>query len=242
MFETKLFFKIWVVVSLFFLSCFLNAQNSEFEKLKGSWVCVTQYGNVNLSFNSDSQLAFDGEVAGYSLAGNVINVHNEYGDIAYPYRFQEEYLIVDFPEGYSMLFNKVNQNNQNNQVQSQNESTTGSGGANNLYGRLCYWSGSSNYYSSDDYSSYSSTEWVYFDGQGNFSYGSESSFSNNAGLGYGDNSNPSQLGTYNIQGNQVILRFNDGSVVNLNINMRQDNGQITELMYGKKLYATSLCN
>jgi hypothetical protein len=39
----------------------------------------------------------------------------------------------------------------------------------------------------------------------------------------------------------VILTAADGSSTEVKINMRQSDGRITELMYGKKLFAAGLC-
>ncbi len=107
-----------------------------------------------------------------------------------------------------------------------------------LQGTLCSWSGSSSGYGS---SSYSRSTRVYFDGQGNFSYSSEASFSGDAGIAYGGDQGSGQSGTYRVVGNQVHLQFNDGTSGIAQINMQQDDGRITELMYEGTLYATGLC-
>lgn len=44
-----------------------------------------------------------------------------------------------------------------------------------------------------------------------------------------------------VQGNAVNLRLEDGSELRAQVNMRQDDGRITELMINGKLWATSLC-
>lgn len=115
---------------------------------------------------------------------------------------------------------------------------SGSGQEYLLQGTLCSWSGSSSGYGN---SSYSRSTKVYFDGQGNFSYSSEASFSGDAGIAYGGDQGSGQGGTYRIVGNQVYLQFNDGTSGVAQINMQQDDGRITELMYEGTLYATGLC-
>lgn len=114
----------------------------------------------------------------------------------------------------------------------------GSGQEYLLQGNLCSWSGSSSGYGN---SSSSSSTRVYFDGQGNFSYSSESSFSGDAGMAYGGNQGAGNGGTYRVAGNQVRLQFNDGTTGVAQINMQQDDGRITELMYEGTLYGAGLC-
>jgi hypothetical protein len=103
-----------------------------------------------------------------------------------------------------------------------------------VQGRFCTYGGSSG-----GGSSYSRTGWAQFDGQGNFSYGSESSFSSGAGMGYGGG--PGGGGRYRVQGNVVLLQFSDGSQGQARVNMQQNDGRITELYYGSDLYSPALC-
>lgn len=112
----------------------------------------------------------------------------------------------------------------------------GGGGGNEwqVQGRFCTYGGSSG-----GGSSYSRTGWAQFDGQGNFSYGSESSFSSGAGMGYGGG--PGGGGRYRVQGNVVLLQFSDGSQGQARVNMQQNDGRITELYYGSDLYSPALC-
>ena len=119
--------------------------------------------------------------------------------------------------------------------QGNNQQTTGGGLTWQLKGALCSWSGSSN-----SSSSYSRTQKIVFDGHGNFQFGSESSFSSNAGIAYGGNPNI-KTGKYNVGESTVTLYYQDGDIYEFKINMRQDNGMITELMYSGTLYATGLC-
>jgi hypothetical protein len=112
----------------------------------------------------------------------------------------------------------------------------GGGGGNEwqLRGRFCTYGGSSG-----GGSSYSRTGWAQFDGQGSFSYGSESSFSSGAGMGYGGG--PGGGGRYRVQGNVVLLQFSDGSQGQARVNVQQNDGRITELYYGSDLYSPALC-
>ena len=74
-----------------------------------------------------------------------------------------------------------------------------------------------------------------------FSYGSEASFSGEAGMAYSGDQSPGNRGTYSVQGNRIHLRFSDGSSALATVHMRQNNGAITEVMYEGTLYATGLC-
>jgi hypothetical protein len=198
-------------------------------KPTGNWLCQSEYGNVSLNFISDNQLMYDGEKLNYTISGNTLRVNSEYGWVDYPFELDGKQLIITFPEGYRLLFNQVEAN--------QNKGFSGSDGNAYLSGTLCEYGSSSSY---STYSSYSHTNWVYFDGNGNFKYGSQSSYSGDGGS-YNGGDSP-ETGTYKISGNQVFLTFTDGTSVKLTINIKQDDGRITELMYGDKLYATSLCD
>ena len=60
-------------------------------------------------------------------------------------------------------------------------------------------------------------------------------------MAYVGNQGAGNGGTYRVVGNQVHLQFNDGTTGVAQINMQQDDGRITELMYEGTLYATGLC-
>jgi len=81
-----------------------------------------------------------------------------------------------------------------------NRLTEESGATWQLRGTLCSWSGSSN-----SSSGYSRTRKLVFDGQGNYQFGSEASFSSGAGIAYGGNPNV-ETGTYTVGESTVTLR------------------------------------
>ncbi len=207
---------------------------SQSAKLSGNWLCRSEYGSVSLNFLSNKLLEYDGERYQYTVSGNTLNVYTEDGLVQYPFQLDGTQLIIAFPEGYSLLFNKIKKSSAG-----QNTGPAASPGGRFLKGTLCEYGSSSSYSS---YSSYSHTNWVYFDGNGHFQYGSESSYSGSAGGAYGSDSDPANRGTYKISGNNVYLTFQDGTSVTLTVHFVQDNGHITELMYGEKLYAAGLCD
>jgi hypothetical protein len=207
-------------------------QGQQGSNLIGTWIFQNQQGQLVLEFKSASQLTFNGEATQYQLRQGVIQAMGDYGWIDYPYTLNQGVLTITFPDGTQIPFTKSSSTAMNQQGANQQG---GGGSAWQLRGALCSYSGSSN-----DYSSYSRTQKIVFDGQGNFQVGSEASFSSGDGIAYGGNPNVS-TGTYAVGENTVTLYYQDGSVYEFKINMRQNNGMITELMYSGTLYATGLC-
>jgi len=168
----------------------------------------------------------------------IIQAMGDYGWIDYPYSLSQGSLTITFPDGSQIPFTKTssipaNQQNMNQEV--VNQQNTGGSSTWQLKGSLCSWSGSSS-----SSSSYSRTQKLVFDGQGNFKFGSESSFSSGAGMAYGDNPNV-KSGRYSVGDRTVTLSYQNGDVFEFKINMRQNSGMITELMYNGTLYASGLC-
>jgi hypothetical protein len=115
-------------------------------------------------------------------------------------------------------------------------------GAQLLRGSLCSYSGGS---------TASWTKRVNFDGRGHCSAGSEMAFGgqftdqggNNTGSyvgGAGNQYAANAGGTYTVSGNTVTVRL-EGSVYTCTVNMRQNDGRITELMCDGKLFGAGLC-
>lgn len=210
--------------------------------LSGRWMFQNQQGQLILEFISANQLSFNGETTQYQLKEGIIQAMGDYGWIDYPYNLIQGTLTITFPDGTNIPFTKVsatsNQQYQNQQGMNQQDSgrqSAGGGAAWQLRGILCSWSGSSN-----SSSGYSRTRKLVFDGQGNYQFGSEASFSSGAGIAYGGNPNV-ETGTYTVGESTVTLRNSSGESFQFRINMRQDNGMITELMFDGTLYATGLC-
>lgn len=211
--------------------------------LAGKWMFQSQQGQLTLEFLSSNQLVFNGETTTYQMKEGVIQAMGDYGWIDYPYTLQQGRLTITFPDGTQIPFVRTtsmpaqqDMNQQGMYQQGMNQQANAGGQVWQLRGTLCMWAGSS-----DSNSGYSRTEKISFDGQGNFTYGKESSFSSDAGIAYGSNPNV-QRGTYSVEERYVILKFQTGETYKVEINMRQDNGMITELMYNGQLYATALCD
>jgi frataxin-like iron-binding protein CyaY len=217
-----------------------TGQGQQSSGLSGKWLFQNQQGQLVLEFLTANQLIFNGETAQYQLKEGAIQVMGDYGWIDYPYTLNQGLLTITFPDGSRFPFAKapsaaapgqygINQQNVNQQ-------TAGVGLEWQLNGSLCSWSGSSS-----STSSYSRTQKIVFDGKGNFQFGSEASFSSNAGIAYSGNPNV-ETGTYRVGENTVTLFFKSGETYQVKINMRQNNGTITELMHSGTLYAKGLCN
>ncbi len=188
------------------------------QSLLGSWQCG---GGASIIFHSQNQLEFNGSPAQFELVPGAIRVQEDNGLVNYPYTLKGNNLRVQFPDGSKL----------------QCARTAGQAGGQEhlLKGKLCSYSSSGSGYSG---SSYSSSRWAYFDGRGNFSYGSESNFSSNAGLYSG--SNPGAKGRYRVAGNTIKLHFDDGSTDSATVTFR-NGSQITELAYGGSHYAMGMC-
>jgi hypothetical protein len=222
------------------VTLFLNLQQDARGRISGS-----------ISSSIGMQLQLEGEVQGEVAMG--ICSDNQ-GAVFFEAYFQGNQLVFsmiepdqnnmpDYNRSQQLLFSRSTGSQPQAYPQTfpqpqQQRQPVGSGQEYLLQGTLCSWSGSSSGYGN---SSYSSSTRVYFDGQGNFSYSSESSFSGDAGIAYGGNQGAGNGGTYRVVGNQVQLQFNDGTTGVAQINMQQDDGRITELMYEGTLYATGLC-
>lgn len=209
------------------LSCY--AQVFCQQSLIGTWKYETVYGVTQITFNKDNTVIIDGETSKYVIQGNYIIVDDAYGSYSYPYQFRNGNLVLTFQDGSEVEFQKAGQ------VSRQHTETQG-GNVGQLYGKLCFYSGSSS-----TYSSYSRMEYIYFDGNGRFQFWKETSYSSDAGLAYGSDQDPNYVGSYSVNGNVVTMTFDSGHTNTLKVYMRQNNGRITELMYKDKLYATGLC-
>ena len=215
-----------------------TGQGQQASNLSGRWLFQSQQGELTLEFLSANQLSFNGETIQYQLKDGIVQVMGDNGWIDYPYTLNQGTLTITFPDGTRFPFTRASSTAANplrmNQ-QGMNQQTTAGGSTWQLKGSLCSWSGSSN-----SSSSYSRTQKIVFDGQGNFQVGSESSFSSGDGIAYGGNPN-AKAGSYSVGEGNVTLRYQDGDVYEFKIKIREGDGRITCLDYNGTLYATSLC-
>jgi len=173
-----------------------------------------------------SIVTINGQSYESSISSDVLRVDQD----IYTYTLNGDQLLLTHTDGTRFQF-------QRSECSGTGGASTGGGSTGNewmLQGTLCTWGGSSG-----GSSSYSRTAWVQFDGQGHFSYGSESSFGSDAGFAYGGSG--TNTGTYRIVGDQVQLMFTDGSSDVAQVKRREGDGSITALSYNGDLYGPELC-
>ncbi len=199
--------------------------------LLGQWQCQGDDGPVLLEFQSASRLIFDGEPSRYSLQPGIIVVEEEFGPVPYPYLLQGDKLTVQFPDGEALRCTRAAARRA-----APAAPPAAAGSSAQIKGRMCNWGGSSSSYSGSGY--YRITTMV-FDGAGGVVYSNEATFGSDAGGYYGKSGGTP--GTYQVSGDTVHIRLQDGSTTTARVNMRQKDGRITELMINGKLWAGALC-
>jgi hypothetical protein len=215
-----------------------NKQSSPQSELIGNW----QATNGAITSFDQQYMTIAGSPYRYSVQGNIITVYDQANNtMTYKYQVKANqlYLYVEGTGTYTLtkVANGQQTVNVNRGYSANQAQGSGNSAANaKLYGTFCSYS-SSGYSGS---SSYSTTEHVSFDGRGHYRYGSESSYSGN-GDGYagGDGG---YSGTYNVQGNTILLTASDGSQYKVTVFFVQDSGEITEVKYDDTVYAKSLCD
>lgn len=200
---------------------------------------------IQVAFDSSGSANIDGQVFKYTVAPpNVLNLQDQFGSQdSYQYQFTQNNLTLTYSDGSSFVCQKNKGgplNRASGSTGSVTMATPAQGGGNEwqLQGSFCNWSGSSSSYSG---SSYSSTRRVNYDGRGRWSFGAESSFSNNAGFGYGGGGTDNS-GSYRIQGNAIYYTTDAGEQGVAQVNMQQNDGRITEIKIDGALYAPQLCD
>jgi hypothetical protein len=216
------------VFSFIFILLTVNMQAQK-KKLYGSW----KASNGAITTFTDQTMTMAGTTYYYTVQKNYIMVYNDYGQsMQYKYQVKGNKLYLYVKGAGSYVLKKVKRNKKTGYGKQVNSAANA-----RLYGSFCTYS-SSGYSGS---SSYSTTKTVSFDGQGHYSYGSQSSYSG-GGDGY-SGGNGGYTGTYKVVGNQgVILTASDGSVYKVAIHFVQNSGEITELKYDGVVYGKSLCD
>jgi hypothetical protein len=199
--------------------------------LLGRWSCQTPEGPAQLAFVSENQLIYNGQATQYTMGQGSISVMEEYGPAEYRYQLSGNNLTVTDPYGRA------------SQCQRQAGAAGGmgrAGGGGGMEHLLQGWRCS---YSSSPDGGFSTTQKVYFDGQGRFTTGTETGFDIPEAVGYGLSSG--EGGTYRVMGNnigdQILLTFPDGSTGVARVSHLEYNGAIREVEYEGQHYAPSLC-
>ena len=200
------------------------------KSLTGKWIASSDSQKISLEFLSKSHLNYDGDVLAYQIVGSNIRVVDEYnGYVDYPYKIKNKSLYITFPEGYTLVFKKL-QNSKDNRTRS---STHGSD-TYLLSGRLCSYSSSYN-------GGYSHSNILYFDGKGRYST-SEQSYSSGSSGTYLNNTQSDGSGTYSVDGINIYVHVNGGKGFNGTVTQRSSNGAITGIDINGNIFATGLCD
>lgn len=210
--------------------------------LTGCWRCESAEGQSSLEFQAGNVLIFDGLPSHYRLVPGAIRIEDEFGAEDYRYTLGGNNLQVTFPDGFQLRCSRVECG-----ASGYGEAPApaapgypaapapGGGNTHLLQGWFCSYASSGMAVGSG----YSRSNRVYFDGQGNFSTRSESAYSGDPGIAYGQGGGDG--GTYRVEGDRVMLTFGDGSGGAAQIYNRRGDGSISELMYNGELYAPQLC-
>lgn len=199
--------------------------------LQGQWLCRTGQGTAQLTFLSERALVFNGEQTSYELTPVVIRVPGDWGPVEYRYQLSGDQLAVTGPDGGTMQCQR--------QTGAQAQGNAMGGGSEALLqGQLCA-------YSSSPDGGYSTLYKLFFDGQGRFLHGTESSYSGDVGSAYGLSNDPN-AGQYRVTGNSkgsaIHLAFPDGSSATAQVYfVDDDSGRILEIQLNGRLYARALC-
>lgn len=209
--------------------------------LLGAWQCSGEGGSSQLVFQSENVLVYNGEASSYMLAPGVIRVIEDFLPVDYPYTLKGDSLAVTFPDGSRIQCTRAKPAAKPAE-EKRTAAPSGSGGQERFVkGSFCA------------HSSIASRRYN-FDGAGRFSFGAEVADvwnTKDAGgnvtgtLGYygGNQYEPTKGGTYKVTGDRVVLTWSDGSTETYRVNMRQNDGRITELQGESNglFLATGLC-
>jgi hypothetical protein len=208
--------------------------------LVGTW--VSEDGSITLKIESPTRLLYDGHPYRCSIDARAIYVADENGIVTpYLYRTDGKRLELLYPEGGAVLFDRAPPATRKRAApdapEARNRRRDENGGRSTgqnalVEGRYCSYSGSPG-------GGYSTTYWAWFDGIGNFRYGSGSYYSGGGDL-YGREGEDGR-GTYEVRGDTIVLRYLDGSSDRAYVHNRGAGGRITEIRYGDSLYAAQLC-
>lgn len=212
------------------------------QTIVGNWQCQMSFngsvmGKGVMAFDANNRVTFNQSTFAYQLiSANQLRLQDQVSQHDYEYQLAGNALKMRYGDGSTFDCVRGQQMaGAMGQPQAQGGMMGGQsqgGGAANwqLRGTFCSFSGSS---------SYSSTGYLNFDGQGRWSQSSESSFSNQHGSGYGQSGNTG--GSYQVSGKIVQYQSDAGEQGTAEVHMQQNNGQITEIMIGRQLYAMGMC-
>lgn len=195
---------------------------SMLESLQGQW--ISEGGEILQLDSKRYRLSINGRIEGegtYRVENSTLILYNSNNTVTrLSIRLEGDTLILRMSNGKRFLFHR----------RKSASSSTSPSPNRRLRGTYCSYSGGNGYARSD---------WATFDGRGNFQYGS--SYSNSGGSGNYYNQGAAQKGRYRVEGNTILLFYPDGSSDRATVYRQTSDGTITEIQYGNRLYASSLC-
>ncbi len=204
----------------------------------GEWTCRLEYmGRTGppapVRFDGRGGAVVNGRSFSYELRpGGLLVLSDGTGESVYEYAVEGDAMDLRFQDGSRF---RCRRGAQGNAPAPAGPPAAGAGGQEwQLAGAFCHWSGSSGMSSG-----YSRTARIVFDGRGSWTFGTESSFSSDAGMAYG--SGGSAGGTYTVQGDVIRYVTGSGEQGTARVHVRQASGEITELYLDGELYAKELC-
>ena len=228
----------------------------------GSWQCQFSMTGVPLgggpvSFGADGRATVGGNPFAYQLLpGNLLRLQDATGANDYNYQLVDPQLTMTYGDGSAFTCTRgvaaatppayggrqpaYDQGAERGGQPAYGQQGSG-GNTWQLQGTFCHWGGSSNYYSSSDYSSYSSTQRISFDGRGRWAFGSETSFTSDVGNYASGGGGADNSGTYRVAGNQIQYQTAAGEQGVAQVKIRQNDGRITEILVDGDLYAPAVC-
>ncbi len=223
----------------------------------GNWTCQVSragmmLGSGNVVFNENGTALIGQQTYSYRIMGNTLRIMDQSGASDYSFQLNGNNLVMQYSDGTVFQCSRGSGTPPMSPGMGPGQMAPGGYGGSapgmqptgnewQLSGLFCYWSGSTMY--SEGISTYSHTEWIQFDGRGNWAYGSEGSYMGAQGEGfYSGSRGPEMTGIYRIQGNQIFYQSSTGEQGVAQVHMRQPDGRITEIMVDGKLFAMGLCD
>ncbi|MFQ5561397.1 MAG: hypothetical protein ACE5FU_12560 [Nitrospinota bacterium] len=212
---------------------------------EGNWKCmISAFGMSGIStavtFGPSGAARVGNRTFTYSiLPGKILTLMDGSGIDEYKFEFSGDALVLTYSDGSVLNCERTARKGEfeNKPAKNVAPGPSKSGQEWQLYGTYCHWSGSSSYSTG---STYSTTNSISFDGKGRWEFGSESSFSSDAAMGYSGGGKES--GSYSVQGNHITYKTSTGEQGTARVNMRQNDGRISEIYVNGKLYSPELCN
>jgi hypothetical protein len=184
-------------------------------QLRGNWEAHTFRDKWTLFFENDRSINFDRNPAGYSLRPGTIRIQDGDGETDYPYTLTGDELTLKLPDGSERTYRKSD----------PGESE-----------RLVHGT----FFESSDGTPLADR--ITFDGLNSFELQSTVRETSGQAQGVpGDGNSPNRItverGLYRVEGNAVILAFDDGTIDQTLIRSREDDGSVASVAFGDRLFA-----